>query len=503
MKEKKKEDRRKGCGGRVLYSAAAAILSRLERREGSLKSLVYGSGFPNVRLLYALVSETLRYGPVLEKLLAASGLLQAGKKAAKKRLPPALARVLVYELLFGKGLRGGGGGGSGALVLKHRARLQAELARLKVQKKVSRNQDLLERGSPPSLALLPRYARVNALKTRVEHVVDYFKRQGYAYQGKGEASALSAGKKFLLDSLFPDLLVFPPQTDLHEDQLYQAGHLILQDKASCLPAFLLDPPPGSHVIDACAAPGNKTSHLAAIMKNKGRLFAFDLDAKRLATLSTMLVRAGATCYELEHRDFLTTDPSDPKYSRVRYILLDPSCSGSGMVGRQPFEEEGGDDETQEALSTRLKALAGFQRKMLLHALKFPALHRLVYSTCSFHQEENEEVVRDVLEQQGKDFHLVEALPSWSPRGLDVFPAAKCCLRASPKETLTNGFFVAVLERRHMGTNEESVPPLLPENMPECFAYSEFVSLASVKTYGERSVACDGITYASVADTKLK
>ncbi|KAI5128044.1 28S Rrna (Cytosine-C(5))-Methyltransferase [Manis pentadactyla] len=75
------------------------------------------------------------------------------------------------------------------------------------------------------------------------------------------------GKRFLLDPLLPELLVFPVQTDLHQHPLYQAGHLILQDKASCLPAMLLAPPPGAHVIDACAAPGNKASHLAALLKN--------------------------------------------------------------------------------------------------------------------------------------------------------------------------------------------------------------------------------------------
>lgn len=60
-----------------------------------------------------------------------------------------------------------------------------------------------------------------------------------------------------------------------------------------------------------------------------QIFAFDLDAKRLATMSTMLVRAGVTCHQLAHQDFLATDPTDSKYSKVRYILLDPSCSGSG------------------------------------------------------------------------------------------------------------------------------------------------------------------------------
>ncbi|XP_010022572.1 PREDICTED: probable 28S rRNA (cytosine-C(5))-methyltransferase, partial [Nestor notabilis] len=141
-----------------------------------------------------------------------------------------------------------------------------------------------------------------------------------------------SGKKFLLDLHLPELLVFPPHTDFHDNLLYTSGHIILQDKASCLPAFLLSPAAGSHVIDACAAPGNKTSHLAAILKNKGQIFAFDVDPKRLATMNTMLMRAGVTGFQLAQQDFLTVDPGDPKYSKVTYILLDPSCSGSGNSG---------------------------------------------------------------------------------------------------------------------------------------------------------------------------
>ncbi|XP_008940616.1 PREDICTED: putative methyltransferase NSUN5, partial [Merops nubicus] len=174
---------------------------------------------------------------------------------------------------------------------------------------------------------VPRYVRVNTLKTCVDDVIDFFKRQGYSYLGKAgsveELRALS-GKKFLLDLHLPELLVFPPQTDFHDNLLYTSGHIILQDKASCLPAFLLAPAAGSHVIDACAAPGNKTSHLAAILKNKGQIFAFDVDTKRLATMNTMLMRAGVTGLQLAQQDFLTVDPRDPKYSKVTHILLDPS-----------------------------------------------------------------------------------------------------------------------------------------------------------------------------------
>ncbi|KAM6242531.1 28S rRNA (cytosine-C(5))-methyltransferase isoform 2-T2 [Porphyrio hochstetteri] len=434
----------------ALYSAAAAVLEGLERG-GGLRDLVYNSGFP----LYALVSETLRYSPVLEELLAGAALLQAEKK-----LPPQLAKVLVYDLLFGKGLKCGGRWK--ALARRHRARLEAELARLKVRQKVSSNEELLApaQAASPGASQVPRYVRVNTLKTCVEDVIDFFKRQGYSYLGKAasveDLRALS-GKKFLLDLHLPELLVFPPQTDFHDNLLYTSGHIILQDKASCLPAFLLSPAAGSHVIDACAAPGNKTSHLAAILKNKGQIFAFDVDTKRLATMNTMLMRAGVTSFQLAQQDFLTVDPRDPKYSKVTCILLDPSCSGSGMVNRLPREEAA-------PSAQRLQALAGFQRKALSHALSFPALQRLVYSTCSLHQEENEDVVHAVLQEQGSAFRLVNAFPAWPCRGLATFPSAGCCLRASPADTLTQGFFMAVLERG----GDTAAPRVLPaaEEEPE-------------------------------------
>ncbi|XP_064449210.1 28S rRNA (cytosine-C(5))-methyltransferase isoform X6 [Mirounga angustirostris] len=474
----------------ALYATAASVLAGVESRRGSIKGLVYASSFQNVKQLYALVCETQRYSAVLDAVIASAGLLRAEKK-----LRPHLAKVLVYELLLGKGFRGGGGRWK-PLLDRHQARLKAELARLKVQRRVSRNEDLLQVGSRPGTASqVPRFVRVNTLKTSLDDAVDYFKRQGFSYQGRASSSARNVGPQvrgpawrsacgssqharcflfpgsledaralrgrcFLLDPLLPELLVFPAQTDLHDHPLYRAGHLILQDKASCLPAALLAPPPGAHVIDACAAPGNKTSHLAALLQNQGKIFAFDLDAGRLASMATLLARAGVSCCELAEEDFLAVSPSDQRFRRVQYILLDPSCSGSGMPARQ-LEEPGAGTPSK----ARLQALAGFQQRALRHALTFPSLQRLVYSTCSLCQEENEDVVRDALQQNPGTFRLAPVLPSWPHRGLSTFPGAEHCLRASPETTLTGGFFVAVLERAEVPSSVPQAEAAAPEPTP--------------------------------------
>ncbi|XP_072325410.1 28S rRNA (cytosine-C(5))-methyltransferase isoform X3 [Scyliorhinus torazame] len=288
----------------ALYVKAAAILGQLEGKRGSVKTLVYNSGHKvraargerhsrargrasdghprergrlpgeeqterprgNIKQLFALVCETLKYTPVLEEIINTTDLLKKEKK-----LQINVAKVLVYDLLFGKGLKCGGSWK--ALIMKHRSQLKSALARLKVKRKVSCNEDLLEtKASSTAGCQLPRYVRVNLLKNTVEDVIDYFKREDYTYLGQATSVAdlkHLGRKQFIGDLHLPELLVFHPKIDLHEHFLYTAGHIILQDKASCLPAHLLNPPTGSHVIDACAAPGNKTSHLAAILCNKG------------------------------------------------------------------------------------------------------------------------------------------------------------------------------------------------------------------------------------------
>lgn len=239
--------------------------------------------------------------------------------------------------------------------------------------------------------------------------------------------------------------MFPSGTDLHAHPLLLNGTIILQDKASCFPAHILNPPRGAHIIDACAAPGNKTSHLASLIGNQGSIFAFDQDAKRLGTLQMLSRRAGCSSIEAIHQDFLKVNPNDAKYKNVEYILLDPSCSGSGIVSRldhlveeheqqqQQQKQQQKQQKSRDSLNPspvetspetlqnqRLESLADFQYNAIIHAFKFPSIKRVVYSTCSRHEIENEGVVQKVLKKLG-NVRLIDrdqVLPTWPRRGIN-------------------------------------------------------------------------------------
>jgi putative methyltransferase len=242
--------------------------------------------------------------------------------------------------------------------------------------------------------------------------------------------------------------VFPHGTDFHKDALYKNGSVIIQDKASCFPAFILDPPPGAQVIDACAAPGNKTSFMAMCMENKGHVWAFEKDPRRYKTLETMMELAGATVVQPVLGDFLRVNPGE--FAQVEYILLDPSCSGSGIVNRLDQLAAQAVDEVDTNQEERLESLAAFQLTALRHAFTFPGTKRITYSTCSVHEQENEQVVVKALAST-TDFCLDHVLPAWKNRGHTIegltAEQARCLVRCDSETDDTNGFFVACFIRK--------------------------------------------------------
>ncbi|KAI9490521.1 S-adenosyl-L-methionine-dependent methyltransferase [Zychaea mexicana] len=436
------------------YQHAGTILDKLERRQGTIKGLVIGD--PKVKdkkKMYALICETLKYKKVINELIDITDICTIEKKMLSSR---SLAQVLIHDMLFTKrGIPLPATVPIKKCVHRHQARLKAELAKIKMKRGIKSNEELVSQKARDAV-LIPRYARVNTHKSTMNKIIQAFKKEGYTFVDNApEDLRQLTEKSFCRDPHLDDLLVFTPKTDLHNHPLYVAGDIILQDKASCFPAHVCRPPKDAHAIDACAAPGNKTSHLSALMQNTGRIWAFDLDARRLELLKRMTGKAGCKNISPVHGSFLEVDPMDPQYAKVEYFLLDPSCSGSGIVSRLDHLVDGDDEENQatDTVDERLKNLADFQMSVIRHALKFPNAKRVVYSTCSIHAQENEQVVQSIL-ADNPDFALApreSVLPTWNRRGLvsefnGSVQDADAVVRTDPAHDLTNGFFVACFVR---------------------------------------------------------
>ncbi|KIM84282.1 hypothetical protein PILCRDRAFT_818620 [Piloderma croceum F 1598] len=428
------------------YFEAAKTLDRLDAKEGSIKGVLATLPEKDRKRTAALVIETLKYKSALIAVMDASKIMTEERKLSSRNL----ALVLVHDVLLSNGIQAGDGPLKQA-ILRHKTRLRSEFQRIKVKRGVKSNDELAQTGDARA-ARIPRYVRVNTTLWTTEEAIQFYESRGFFISGPFESS-----KGFARDEHIPDLLLFSPQCQFHDDPSYKTGKIILQDKASCFPAIVLSPPTGddSVVIDATAAPGNKTSHLSMLMCNKGKLFAFERDRKRFSTLTMMLTKANCGNVEPVNIDFLAVKPTDPKYSATTHILLDPSCSGSGIVNRLDhlLETEDENDADQEE---RLTKLSNFQLTMICHAMKFPSVTKIVYSTCSIHAMENEHVVCEALksnESRAGGFRLAplqDILPTWPRRGLademDNPDDASSLVRCSPDLDATNGFFVACFIR---------------------------------------------------------
>ncbi|KAF5291173.1 hypothetical protein FQA39_LY14415 [Lamprigera yunnana] len=425
-----------------LYKIASNILKDVVENSASLKELIYTQKkVPNVKPLYALLSKTLQNFSEINRLITESKLLEK-----EKQFNPWLARILITQLLWSdKGLEGTCK--PIEVILSYRARLEKHM--LKNPK-----------GSCVAKVSKPRYVRVNTLAVTFEEALDGFQQEGWQlipFSGKTYNQFIEAIKnlennQFMVDIQIDDLLVFPSRTEFYQHEAYKCRSIILQDKASCLPVQLLNPSPGATVLDVCAAPGMKTTFLAAKIKNQGTIYAVEQQTRRYDALKEFIQGTYETCIKTINKDAIQV--TSEECPNVEYILVDPSCSGSGIVDRLEIDGE------QEVNQVRLQKLSYFQVLLLTHALtNFPHTKRVVYSTCSIHPTENECVVEEVL-RNTKNFKLVSAnkllrLPFNSPSEIDddLYHIRSKCIQILPERDLSNGFFVAVFERKSNDENQ--------------------------------------------------
>ena len=510
----------------LYYEAADLIAPKGGAEHGSLKSRLFqinNSKAPSATI-YALIHSASKWSAVLTEVVEKSSFL-----THERKLTPALAILLVHDLLLTK--KGIAAPTNHPLRLsteRHKARLHAELTKARLRRNFS-SLDALRKHMDQNTAMHqppkgkgsgslphPRWVRVNTLKSTLKYQLETtflrYRRVGSLQEILESSAANQENRIYYVDAHVPNLLAFPPGSDLLKLPAYRNGILILQDKASCFPAYLLNPQPGDgDVIDACAAPGNKSTHLAAILESRAtvvrdedeeyrpKVWACELNKARGITLSNMLYNSGASEWvvPLHEQDFTRLDPNSDDMRKVGTILLDPSCSGSGIVGRDdplPFElptrdctnrsgrqryiendtiirnlsDDGnkllGPEARDKHPLRRLEKLSTFQRKLLLHAFSFPSARKVTYSTCSIHDEENEHVVLAALESQiakERGWKIlrregqVEGMKRWHIRGKEeacgtgphAAEIAAACIRCKKAtEDGTQGFFVVAFIR---------------------------------------------------------
>jgi tRNA (cytosine49-C5)-methyltransferase len=237
------------------------------------------------------------------------------------------------------------------------------------------------------------------------------------------------------------LMIDEGLTAIRDSQLFADGHVYIQNAASWLPVLALVPQPGEKILDVCAAPGGKTTHIAAAAQNHAIITANDNSRTRLARLQANCRRMQAqidrfTLFEARN---LTRKLPGEQFDK---ILLDAPCSGEGMMHLDS------DKDFQTWSLAQIKRLQSLQKSMLRQAWQLLRVGgTLVYSTCTMAPEENEAVV-DYLVRTCDDARIQEiriAVPNktqivteWN--GKTFTPELKKCLRLKPSSNI-EAFFV--------------------------------------------------------------
>ncbi len=167
---------------------------------------------------------------------------------------------------------------------------------------------------------------------------------------------------------------------------YEQGWFTVQDESAMRVALALHPEPGWRILDLCAAPGGKTTHLAELMHNRGQILACDVDARRLETLQVLSRRLGIAIIETVQ---LKLEDEPPK-GLFDAILVDAPCSNTGVLGRRP-------EARWRLKPADFQHLVSLQTKLLIQAAeRVKPGGVIVYATCSIEADENQQVVRNVL-----------------------------------------------------------------------------------------------------------
>lgn len=278
----------------------------------------------------------------------------------------------------------------------------------------------------------PLTVRTNSLKTRRRDLAQALINRGINLDPVGKWSKVG-------------LVIYSSQVPLGATPEYLAGHYLIQGASSMLPVMALAPQENERILDMCAAPGGKTSHISAIMKNTGVLFSNDINKERINAIV-------GNCHRLGIVNTIVTSVNGIDYKKFMAgfdrVLLDAPCTGTGVISK---------DQSVKTSKTNvdIQRCYNLQRKLILSAIdclsaKSKTGGYLVYSTCSILPEENEWVIDYALKKRsvklvptGLDFGT-EGLTSY--REHRYHPSMKLTRRYYPHTHNMDGFFVAKLQK---------------------------------------------------------
>jgi len=268
-----------------------------------------------------------------------------------------------------------------------------------------------------AMEISPTYIRINTLKASEEKLLKRIEDDGVILEK--------------VQQLKHTYRVVESKKPLTRTRSFREGLFYVQDKASCLAAEIANPQAGATVLDICAAPGAKTTHLAQLMGNEGAIYSVDYSRRRIRVWKRETKRMGvktATPIVADARKPL------PMGLSADLVILDPPCTSTGTFSRMP--------SAKWRLTKRsILGMAKFQWEMLDRCAEHVKEGGfLVYSTCSITVEENEMLIERFLKWH-PEFKLVET----SPRiGLPGLRGQTKCQRLYPHIHDSNGFFVAKL-----------------------------------------------------------
>ncbi len=246
------------------------------------------------------------------------------------------------------------------------------------------------------------------------------------------------------DNIMAEAMPFSPcgirlrdKPAINRHPLFLSGKIEVQDEGSQLLGYLLAPKRGEMIADFCAGAGGKSLLLGTLMHSKGRLYAFDVSEKRLNNLKPRLKRSGLSNIHIQR----INNENDIKVKRlsgkIDRVLVDAPCSGLGTLRRNPDLKWRQSPQSIAELKIKQAAIL-----TAASGLVKPG-GRLVYATCSFLPEENQEIIEN-FKTQNPEFTLLDSAGLMAEQKIAVNTGE--CLQLSPYTHQTDGFFAAAFER---------------------------------------------------------